>query len=441
MQFMAQLSQATPSRQVPFWTDAQDTEEWLSTLNKAVSSRQVVVSSRSWPLLQPWLAWQRAPLLLEGWFYPVDVDLTWTYLLQFLMEQSPHSVVIPCGSDAWVRWTADQVTIHAPLNSWVWEVVQAVWRPRSWESLADHSWQIAGRLQQAHRYAWGIGEFLRMGPQFEEWRITAQADRLVGWWRALVERFGPRAMRVIWSQEQYLGREQLLGLPVHVKRIELVTGQIEADQWRNLVKMPTRGIKVRARWDIPRWNGHWENQLELRKWQQSSRLHAHFRPISSDMMGALRTMRREIRRLPLLQVSPLELEMSPMTGWPRVTWISYQYQQREKVRQWMLSHPWLQASRWPVRIRLTHPRWFISPVESNWREWVCVRSDGTRILVAMPRYHYPGNVTLSIPGTVAMTLNELDPEQRLDRYKKEWRYWAAFVALHLIPQIENAWGK
>lgn len=439
LQFLAQFSQAPPSRRVSFWQDAVDTERWLESLSKEVSHRQLVLSARTWRHLAPWREWQRSALMLQGWLHPMEIQLTWKYLLNFLAEQGPDAVFIPCGGDAWVSWAPGEIVVRAPRESWIWAMVENAWDPASWQALDEIEWWMGGRPQHARRFSWGIAEYGTVAPGWEEWRLTGESLALSEKWRELAERLGARPVKVRWRQEHFGGQEKLLGLPIRVGHMELLARPMGPEHIRQLASGPEPvGVKARLEWSVPQWNPFWQAQITLRRWHQSARLDARFGPTSGDTGAALREMRREIRKLPILSVSPLPADLPGGSAWSRLCYVARQHHRLESLTRTLSQRVWPAMRPGCGRIRLPQGDWRILPVESRSGLWVIGRSDGLRIGCVLPHHEHPGNLFVRLPATQGVTLWELDPRHTVDRYQKDWRYWAALVVNHLVPEVD-AW--
>ncbi|MHB1610116.1 MAG: hypothetical protein ACYCT0_00325, partial [Sulfobacillus sp.] len=150
MRYVAHISQLPKTTVSSFWDDVRHTERWLRSLGKEVASRQLTLGARSLRQLNAWQGWQQGPLVLEGWFDPMSVELTWRYLIEFLADWGPHSIRIPCGGDAEVRWSPGHLTIRAPHLSWVWQKIEESWELSQWERQDLTEWH-----ETAHPYrAW-----------------------------------------------------------------------------------------------------------------------------------------------------------------------------------------------------------------------------------------------------------------------------------------------
>lgn len=442
MQFLAKFSHTSESRKISFWEDAWDTENWLKSLGKSIERRDLVLRARGLSLLRPWTAWQTQPLTVEGWLYPMDIRLTWDYLLEFLTALGPDSIWIPCGGDSLITWHPRGMTIRAPRDSWIWALVEEVWDPASWHPLDEIEWWVEGCPQNARRFSWGFVESRVVANGWEEWRLVAEEDQspvVATLWRQLVERLGSRPVRVRWRQERLGPEESLLGLPVRYTMVEmLIPGTDPATFIRDLSNThDLYGLRVWMQWLIPQWNRHWGTRVTLRKWKQSSRLEAHYWPKTMDTSGAVRQMRREIRRLPILDMRPVLFEVDSLDSWDALKRRGNEWHRLERLAAELTNVRWPHKfSDYPDRIRVPEP-WQWSFLESQRGTWVLSHPSGLRIAITWPVRGHPGTLNIRLAHVLGLHLKDMDPWMTINRFNQDWRYWATLLTDYLIPRVEK----
>lgn len=443
VRFLAQFSASPHSRLTSFWHDAQVTETWLQSLGHQVSERRLHLRARSRRQLLPWLRFQHLPLRLEGWLESMEVPVTVRYLIPFLGRPGMLLISIPCGGESLVEWRPGQVLVRAPRDSWVWDAVEDVWDPASWHSEDEIEWWIDGRPHHAERLSWGTAEHRTLGAGFEEWRLDADD----GMWEAvdgrfldLAQRLGTRPMKVHWSRESMPIREELIGVGVRFTAISMDvidTGEL-VDQ---LQQMPEPlGLKVSQEWTIPHWNQYWETTLWLRRFQGASRLEAFYRPRRPDFSvtaSAWRSVRREIRQLPILHVRPLTLDVVGKTTWGALSEEAARYRNLERLEDYLKAVKWpdLEGS-WPgSRLRFdAESSWHLVPLESQTGRWVLADNRGLSITVEWPAHSHPVHVSVRIGTTSGVSVLTHTPYSRQIRH---WRFWAEVILRAVIPALDG----
>ncbi|OLZ09567.1 hypothetical protein [Sulfobacillus thermosulfidooxidans] len=446
MQLIAQFSPNISTITRGFWTDVQQTEEWLRGLQKDITARTLLLKGKSLTQLEPWLPWSQSPLELEGWLNPMEVQLTWRYLLHFLVASGPDSLFIPCGGDAWIAWNPRTVIVRAPHNSWIWSHVIDSWDPAAWRTLDQIEWWEQGRLQQAARTDFGVFEQWQHPYGMEEWRINAADNHesiLQLWWQQLANRLGTRPVKVSWRQEQLHNPNTILGLPVRLSWLGLKISGDQSQFWDGVSHWPEpRGLRATMQWSSPRWNAWWSTQVSLKRWKQGTRLEAHYtlnqRPLTRH---AVKIMRQEMHHFPIFH---LQSVMTPPVYSEQHTWMSLT--ERAQASRWKematenlkgYSWPRLPAMRIPRRIRLGSS-WMIDKLSSHTGMWtIRHRSLPLAVQIHWPRKNHAGNLTVTFLNQISASLYDLDPRSDIDRFSLNRRYWASVIVHHILPVLER----
>lgn len=424
----------------------QHTEEWLQTLNKDISERALVLRGKTLTQLEPWLPWLRAPVELEGWLNPMEVPLTWRYLLNFLVALGPDSILIPCGGDAAILWNSDSIVIRAPHQSWIWSRVIDSWDPAGWHIRERIEWWEHGRLQQAARMDWGLFEQWQHPYGTEEWRITVTADfrtTLMEWWQRLADRLGTHPLKVSWRQEHLRHPDNILGLPVRLSGLGVNICGDQSDFWSAVSHWPEpRGLRAFMQWSSPHWNSWWSTRVSLKRWKQGTKLEAHYtlnqRPLT---WHAVKAMRHEMHHFPIFHLQSI---LDPDAVSDRHTWISLMERAtasrwKEQAVQRMQAYPWprLQSIQIPLRIRLGR-LWVIDRLSSHPGIWtIRHRSLPVAIEVYWPKKNHAGNLTITFRNQISASLYDVDPRSDIDRFSLNRRYWATVIVHHVLPLLEG----
>ncbi len=444
MRYVAHISQLPKTTVSSFWDDVRHTERWLRSLGKEVASRQLTLGARSLRQLNAWQGWQQGPLVLEGWFDPMSVELTWRYLIEFLADWGPHSIRIPCGGDAEVRWSQRHLTIRAPHLSWVWQKIEESWELSQWERQDLTEWHETAHPYRAWRMPWGYVQQSSPSTYWNEWDFYADAgfEPMIGkLWSALAVRLGSRSMRVLWHQETLPRSELLLGLPIHLIQAGMSIVNPPSLFWESSVlRVPAlRGLRCNMSWEVPDWSPYWANTVFLRRWRQATRLEAHYRARLGQNwdMSAHRSLRHERRSVPVFAWTATQ---SPGTGgsWEHLQQRAADHGRLDALAKSLSVRKWPGApTMWPVRLRYSRSQWHIEMLQSDTGKWVISHRQGPQIVIGWPRHSHPGWLLVKWPDTLGSGLEVLDPEQHLDTTNTDWRYWAWLVTEHLMPDIER----
>lgn len=435
MRYLAQISEAPRRGNESFWTDAWTTEEWLFNEGKAVSSRRLLLRSRTMRALSPWLGFQTQPLAIDAWLDPMDTTVTWTYLVRFLVEMGPERIWVPCGNDAWVGWSPQQLTIRASRESWLWTLAEDIWDPASWSEHTGLEWWAEERLQHAVRMPWGISEQRAWPTGWEEWTLSAAPEDLTPLWLTLADRLGSRPLRVKWRQEAASDSETLLGL-----KARYITCDLSASgdgQWLKTLGQGPDPVHIRAQmvWTMPAWSQDWSTVLTLRRVQRGTRLEATYNPRQPMRLSAWRSLRRDRRRIPILQMRPLVLSVEPKDSWDRLVAEAQSHHRRDRLAQFLENAVWpAEGSSAPTRLRLP-AAWRIRRWASQPGLWVIALGDGLEVHIEWPTPHHPGNVGVSIPGSAPLPMNSWVRHSGFKRLSRDRRYWATWVVQSLLPLL------
>ncbi len=422
------------------------TEEWLRILDKKVTHRTLVLQGKTMAQLEPWLPRLRSPIELEGWLDPMEVQLTWRYLIEFLVNSGPDSIMIPCGGDAAVQWVPGRIIVRAPHNSWIWSHVTDSWDPAAWPVKERVEWWEHGRLQQAARTQWGLFEQWQYPYAVEEWRIHVSRDfssALEAWWQQLAKRLGNRPLKVTWKKEEAENPHKILGLPV---RLTLVGIKISGDEhgfWSSVLHWPEpRQLRAVMHWFSPEWNKCWSTRVSLKRWKQGTRLEAQYtlnhRPLTKD---AVRIMRHEMHHFPIFHLQPVMTSDIARTsqGWAGLVDRATASQWKEQVTNQLIAYSWPrpQFMRIPPRIRLGSS-WIIDRLSSHPGIWSLKhRFLPLTVQIHWPRKNHPGNLTVTFRNQISANLHDLDPRSDIDRFSLNRRYWIAIIAYRILPLLEQ----
>jgi hypothetical protein len=427
-----------------FWPDVEQTEEWLQSLHKDVTTRSLILKGRSIAQLEPWLPWIRAPLEIEGWLNPMEVHLTWRYLLQFLVASGPDAIVIPCGGDAVVSWTPGAITIRAPHDTWVWAYAIDSWDPAGWAVTDRVEWWEHGRLQQAARTPWGLFEQWQYPYGMEEWRLIADAPffgRILAWWEQLAERLGTRPVKVSWRQEPEHSPHSILGLPVRVNWFGLKISAEQPEFWSAVRTWPEpKGLRAEMQWWSPLWNEFWGTKVTLRRWRQSTRLEAQYTLLRGTLQKrAVKLIRQEMHRFPIFHMQAViasQIRYDAQT-WQGLEERAHASQIKEELIAQLRQYPWPVVANFDPAGRIRLPEgWMIDRLSSHKGVWTLRHQDRpVRVQVFWPRKQHAGNITVIVANQVNATLQDLDPHALIDRFSSNRRYWVHVVAKHLLPAL------
>lgn len=438
MRYLAQFSEAPRTGSRSFWQDAEATEEWLHREGRQVASRRLTLRARGTRALEPWLKFQTKPLVIDAWLDPMETRVTWSYLVRFLAELGPERIWVPCGDDAWVGWTGRQLVIRAARESWLWALAEDVWDPASWSDRQELEWWAEGRLQHAVQLPWGISEQRGWLTGWEEWTVSAEHDRLTPLWLKLAERLGSRPVRVKWLQETPPARESLLGLKARYITCDL-TSLGDGPNWlEHLSQSPEpHHVRTQALWSVPEWSADWATVMTLRRVQRGTRLEATYtprRPLDADMW---RSLQRERRRIPILQIRPLVLNQPSESAWQYLETEAERHHQIERLTGYLKATPWPSAPLKPSpRIRL-RDGWSIKRWASQTGLWVLDYRGTVEVHVEWPTEAHPGNVGVTVPGVAPIPMTEWVRASRFKRLSRNRRYWAAWIDQVLMPVLEG----
>lgn len=443
MQFLAQISKAPTAHKSSYWEDVARTEQWLGSLHKQVTHRTLWLHARTVDHLLPWLDLQRRPLTLEGWLLPMEVGATWRYLHDFLAGQGPDEMGIPCGGDSLVVWRPGHIALRAPRDSWVWVALDHVWPRAAGPCLDALAWHQDTRTHQGRRYAWGHVEQQIMANGWEERTVRAERGgegTVENIWQHLLTRLGTRAVRIQWRQELPGPSVRLLGLPVRLSRVDL---RVETDTpWDGRIAgtwPEPSGLKVRAEWEVPRWNAHWATRVRLRRFKDGSRLEAVYVTEAHAAPEAQRLLCQERRRLPIFTLETVH------PSHPGRRWTDLERRASEAGRLDALARatrlvawPRPAAVQYPRRLRPAWPGWRVSRLESTAGRWTWVHlPTDIRITIDLPQPGSPGNLNVALPGAPGLTMRDLDPEVKIDRFHSDWRYWVYLALEYLMPTVSR----
>lgn len=444
MQFVAHISQEGPQRTQSFWDDIQQTDDWLAALGKEVTGRRLTIRSRSLRQLTPWEAAINQPLKLEGWLTPMSVDLTWRYLVEFLVQQGPDHLLIPVEGDAHVAWDGRLLTIQAPRHSWLWRTIEEVWNPFAWSPTATEEWWEGHEPFFAQRYGWGFMSQTTPRPLWEEWQLGADQGHeclLQALFTSLLTRLGARRVRVRWHQETFPHAELLLGLPIRLREItlDIVDPQLLLPPHRRL---GMTGLKSYMAWEIPRWNSQFSNTLILRRWRHDSRLEAHYRVVNpiSGHEASHRAFRQERHMLPIFRWYPVQ--KTPLSrSWHDTVERARAHQRLDQLASFLSSRPWPTprgSEEIPSRLRFDHTLWRQDPIRSQPGTWVYTHRAGPEVVVSWPKHEHPGHLAIQWTGSAtSQGLEVIDPTRTIATQTKNWRYWAWLMTQHVMPLIEE----
>ncbi|MDA8204995.1 MAG: hypothetical protein M0Z36_02930 [Thermaerobacter sp.] len=437
MRYLAQFSEAPRTETRSFWQDAEETEEWLDREGRRVQGRRLTMRARGIRALEPWLGFQTKPLSIDAWLDPMETAVTWTYLVRFLADVGPERVWIPCGEDAWVGWTGRQVVIRAARESWLWALAEDVWDPASWSDRHELEWWSEGRLQHAVKLPWGLSEQRGWLTGWEEWTLTAEESRLTPLWLKLAERLGSRPVRVKWMQELPPARESMLGLRARYITCDL-TSQGQAGDWTRLAQSPEpQHIRTQAVWSIPEWSQDWSTVMTLRRVQRGTRLETTYtprRPLGPDMW---RSLQRERRQIPILQIRPVVLTPGAHDRWQQLLGEAQTHHRLEQLTQFLRSAEWPSEPLTPQsRVRL-RSGWAIKRWASQTGLWVLDYKQQVEVHVEWPTEAHPGNVGVTVPGAAPLSMSEWVRASRFKRLSRDRRYWASWIDQALMPILER----
>lgn len=437
MRYLAQFSEAPRSGVSSFWQDAAATEDWLYLLGKSLGQRRLTMRARTTRTLKPWYAFQTQPLVIEGWLDPMETTVTWNYLVRFLAELALERVWVPCGEDSWIGWTGDKLTIRAARESWLWTLAEDIWDPAGWAERTELEWWAEGRLQHAVRLPWGLSEQRSWPTGWEEWTLTAARDSLLPLWVKLADRLGSRPLRVKWLQEEPRDEEALLGLPARFISCDL-TGMGDAG-WLERLSASAEPVHVRtqATWSLPEWSANWSTLLTLRRVQRGTRLEATYTPRRPMGRQLWQSLQRERRQIPMLQMRPLALNVTPGDLWERLCRESEMYRHQESLTRFLQNAAWPEtAPDLPARLR-PPGGWTIQRWASQPGLWVVGLANRVEVHIEWPTAAHPGNIGIAVAGAAPISMNEWVRASRFKRLSRNRRYWAGWIHQVLTPVLEQ----
>ena len=438
MRYLAQFSEAPRTGARSFWDDARATEEWLNREGRRVDVRRLTLRARGIRALEPWLNHQSRPLTIDAWLDPMETAVTWAYLVQFLAEMGPERIWVPCGDDAWVGWTGRQLIIRASRDSWLWALAEDVWDPASWSERTELEWWSEGRLQHAVRLPWGISEQRGWLTGWEEWTLSADRSRLTPLWLKLAERLGSRPLRVKWQEERAPQRESLLGLKARYITCDLISQGL-SPEWLDHLTHSAEPLHVRTQlmWSVPQWSEDWSTVMTLRRVQRGTRLETTYTPRRGLGRDTWRSLQRERRQIPILQIRPLVLTPSSQDRWPELEQEAARHQRLEQLAHHVASYDWPKPGvKQQQRIRL-RPGWQIERWASQAGLWVLSHSGGAQVHIEWPTEAHPGNIGITVRGAAPIPMSDWVRQSRFKRLTREKRYWALWIDQILMPALES----
>lgn len=438
MRYLAQFSEAPKTGMRSFWEDAEATEGWLMHEGRQVSQRELTLRARTMRALRPWLHAQNKPLTIDAWLDPMEITVTWHYLINFLADLSPNRIWIPCGNDSWVGWTPGQLVIRATRQSWLWAIVEDVWDPAGWQERCELEWWADGRLQHVVRVPWGISEQRVWSTGWEEWTLTADPEHLRPLWLGMAERLGARPLRVRWSQETLPVDETLLGLRARYLTCELTVSGRGPDWLTPLLWTPQpTHVRAQAVWAMPKWHPEWAIVMTLRRVQRGTRLETTYTPRGTIGPQVWKSLQRERRQIPILQIRPLFSHVQTDDLWERLQSEAGRHHRQELLAQ----H--LKAATWPSipttdcrRIRL-RPGWSIRRWASQPGLWVIGNDADVEVAIEWPTEAHPGNIGVGVANTDAIAMNEWIRNSHFQRLSRNRHYWAHWINQVLLPVLEQ----
>lgn len=446
MRYLAQFSEAPQAKRVQsFWSDAKATEDWLLSAGKVVEDRTLVMRARGLRALQPWLAYQTQPLMIDAWLDPMELSATWNYVGPFLVGLGPERIWIPCGEDAWVGWMPGHIVVRAARQSWVWALVEDVWDPASWHIDQELEWWSEGRIQRAQRMDWGVVEQRSWLTGWEEWTLASNQtshdesdERFIQFWFRLVDRLGDRPVRVKWLQETASLKEQLLGIDVRYVSCELtIKGNHPTWMEALLETQEPAHVRVQATWKIPTWAARWSTDVTLRRVQRGSRLEATYSPRTDDSLHAWMELRREQRQIPILQIRPLSLPVKHAGRWEDLEREYGDHQRRDALLRFLKTYRWRTPSLSEAsRVRVP-PGWTINRFESQPGLWVAESRHGIKAQIEWPTSAHPGHLGIIVGGVAAIPMSDWIRQADFNRLNINPRYWAQWATEILLPALDR----
>ncbi|MCY0879834.1 MAG: hypothetical protein OWU84_12965 [Firmicutes bacterium] len=440
MRYLAQFSEAPRTHVRSFWHDALSTEEWLAAEGKTVTERRVVLRARGLRALDPWLPYQSQPLTIDAWLDPMETAVTWQYLVEFLAEFGPERIWVPCGEDAWVGWTAQEISVRAARASWLWALVEDVWDPASWSPDAELEWWADGRLQHAVRVGPIISEQRSWMTGWDEWTLVSESRHaLLPLWLKLVQRLGARPLRVQWRQELPVHGEHLLGIPARFVSCDLVVGHPRQGSWRQLLRVlpEPRHVRAHMSWVIPVWNQDWATVMTLRRVQRGSRLEATYTPRGALSVASWRVLQGDRRRIPILQIRPLVRPPAGPKRWAGLEKEAQSFHDRDDLLRCLVEAPWpVLQEPVPRRLRL-RAGWTLWRWASQPGLWVVRWGESIEVHVEWPTHAHPGNIGIVVNGLAPIAMSDWVRVSRFERFTADWRYWAHWINAILLPLLER----
>ncbi len=405
---------------------------------RQVETRKLMIRARGIRPLMPWLAFQTAPLGIDAWLDPMEIGVTWTYLVQFLGELGPERVWIPCGEDSWVGWSPKRLTIRAARDSWLWLLAEDVWDPAAWSHGQELEWWAEGRPQHAVRLPWGTSEQRSWSTGWEEWTVRGEANHINALWLALAPRLGARPLRVKWRQEVAPASETLLGLKARYIACDLVSDGGRDSEWLNRIGESPEPLYVRTQaiWTIPEWTEHWSTIMTLRRVQRGTRLEATYSPRQPMRRESWKSLQRERRRIPILQMRPLVLGGGSKDLWEQLTQESEGCQRQDRLIKFLNSTHWPSLGASCSRVRLA-PGWSIKRWASQVGLWVIEYQDLLEVSIEWPSSAHPGNIAISSNGATPVSMNEWVRASHFHRLNRDPRYWAHWISSVFLPVLQK----
>lgn len=436
MRYLAKLSVYGPKADPDYWHLWEATEHWLAAIGKVPSERGLTVSAHSLAHLRDWATRTGARVdRLEGWLPPSPVDESRRYLETFY-GGSLGEVRVPFGEDSWVRYVPGAVVrVKAAAGSWIAPFMADATTEFRGRELA---WTEHGRVQRARQGPRGfvVVRYPRSG--WREWVVRADPGHepmLAEIWAMLAGRLGTRPLKVVGHGAVLPRTARVAGLAVRLDDARLTLPLVEGEGVAELCCLNRRGVRLEAWWQFPCWTPTMALSLKLTTRQtRYPRLEGLFDLTGRDGRGE-RELRREARRLPILDLRPLPF-------WEAVEGGHY-----ADVERWAKWHQDAQdlidacrgfaATAHSGGSRRLPRGWTFSRLESGRGRWVVRHEDAPiTVEVLWPRAVHPGHLAVHMGGVVELGLDVLDPSGLVDRWHRDWRYWQATMASLLARVAE-----
>lgn len=435
MRYLAKLSVHGPKADPDYWHLWEATEHWLEAIAKPPDHRGLTIAARTLAPLSDWAAWPGARVdRLEGWLPPSPITESWRFLDTFT-QTALREVRIPLGHESWVRYVPGTVLrVKSSAAGWVARVMA--------EAAAEFhgpelEWREHGRAQHARRGDQGFVVVRHPKSGWREWVFREASDHEKGLsqiWGMVSDRLGTRPLRLAWQPPELPRVGQVAGLAVRVDQAR-ISLPIASDPGPEVRRLNRRGVQLEAWWRFAHWSPAAALSLTLTTRQSAyARLEGLFELTGNDACGE-RALRREARRLPILDLRPLPF------------WEAVESGHYADVERWAKWHQDAQDLVVACRdfARKVYPRdtirlpqgWSFSRLESGRGRWV-VRHRQAPITVELlwPRSVHPGHLAVHMGGVVELGLDVLDPSGLVDRWHHDRRYWEAAVT-SLLERVEE----